>query len=146
MADWDLRFVNLASHIATWSKDLSTHVGCVVAGPDHEIISTGYNGIPRGVKDRPSRMERPAKYLWTSHAEENAIAHAARIGVSVRGATAYVTHHPCCRCARALIQAGISRIVYPVSASGTVGIASEEFQIAADMFGEAGISIVLLDD
>jgi dCMP deaminase len=138
---WDLRFIALAAHIAAWSKDPSTKVGCVVVGPDREIVTTGYNGFPRGVNDDPKRMERPAKYLWTSHAEENAVAHAARIGVSLKGCTAYVTHCPCSRCARGLIQAGIRRVVFPNEARGTVGMDAAEFQVATVMFEEAGVAL-----
>lgn len=136
---WDRRFIALAEHISAWSKDPSTKVGCVVVGPDREIVTTGYNGFPRGVTDDPQRMERPAKYLWTSHAEENAVAHAARIGVSLKGCTAYVTHCPCSRCARGLIQAGVKRVVFPNEARGTVGMDSTEFEVAAIMFSEAGV-------
>ncbi len=136
---WDRRFIALAEHISAWSKDPSTKVGCVVVGPDREIVTTGYNGFPRGVIDDPKRMERPAKYLWTSHAEENAVAHAARIGVSLKGCTAYVTHCPCSRCARGLIQAGVKRVVFPNEARGTVGMDVTEFEVAAIMFGEAGV-------
>jgi dCMP deaminase len=48
---WDLRFLELAKHIAAWSKDPSTQVGCVVVGADREIRSTGFNGLPRGIED-----------------------------------------------------------------------------------------------
>lgn len=138
---WDRRFIALAAHIAAWSKDPSTKVGCVVVGPDREIVTTGYNGFPRGVDDDPKRMERPAKYLWTSHAEENAVAHAARIGVSLKGCTAYVTHSPCSRCARGLIQAGVRRVVFPDEARGTVGMDMTEFEVATVMFNEAGVVV-----
>jgi dCMP deaminase len=120
-----------------WSKDPSTKVGCLLVR-ETIILSTGYNGIPRGVKDLPERMERPAKYLWTSHAEENAVAQAARNGVRVEGATAYVTHHPCSRCARSLIQAGVVCVrVGP----GTTSMPPEEFETAATMFAEAGVEV-----
>lgn len=138
---WDQRFIELAKHIAGWSKDPSTKVGCVVVGPDREIVTTGYNGFPRGVDDDPKRMERPAKYLWTSHAEENAVAHAARIGVSLKGCTAFVTHCPCSRCARGLIQAGVKRVVYPKAGLGTGGMDMTEFEVAAVMFREAGVAL-----
>jgi dCMP deaminase len=110
---WDGRFMELAKDISGWSKDDSTKVGAVVVGPDHEIITTGYNGPPRGVSDDvPERKERPAKYLYTAHAEANAVYNAARIGVSVRGCTMYIAGLPPCNtCAHAIIQAGISRIV-----------------------------------
>ena len=82
--EWDIRFMNLAKMIATWSKDTSTKVGCVIIGPDKEIRSTGYNGFPRGVDDTiAKRKERPAKYKFTEHAERNAIYNASLFGASV---------------------------------------------------------------
>lgn len=111
---WDRRFIQLAKHIAQWSKDPSTQVGCVVVGPDREIRSTGFNGFPRGIEDTSERLaDRNLKYPLICHAEENAIMHAARIGVSLRGCVAYTTWPPCTRCARSLVQAGIREIVYP---------------------------------
>lgn len=139
---WDHRFLTLAAHIAGWSKDPSTQVGCVLVGPDKEILTTGFNGLPRGIVDDPIRMERPAKYLWTSHAEENAVAHAARIGVSLKGCTAYVTHCPCSRCARSLIQAGIKRVVY---APGVTSMPAEEFEVTSAMFEEAGVHVFTME-
>ncbi|MCG8557996.1 MAG: dCMP deaminase family protein [Proteobacteria bacterium] len=111
---WDRRFVELAAHISGWSKDPSTKVGCVVVGPDREIRSTGFNGFPRGVEDTLTRLEnRDLKYPLICHAEENAIMHAARIGVSLKGCVAYVTWPPCTRCARSLVQAGLREVVHP---------------------------------
>lgn len=111
---WDRRFVNLAQHIADWSKDPSTKVGTIVVGPDREIRSTGYNGFPRGVADDGRLTNREDKYPIIVHAEENAVAQAARIGVSLRGCTAYLWPlPPCSKCARLLIQAGIAVVVYP---------------------------------
>lgn len=110
---WDIRFLELAKHISGWSKDPSTKVGCVVVGEDREIRSTGFNGFPRGISDDNDRLtDREKKYPLICHAEENAIMHAARIGVSLKGSTAYVTWPPCSRCARSLIQAGIKEVVY----------------------------------
>ena len=111
---WDIRFLELAKHISGWSKDPSTKVGCVVVGEDREIRSTGFNGFPRGISDDNERLtDRNQKYPLICHAEENAIMHAARIGVSLKGSTAFVTWPPCSRCARSLIQAGIREVVYP---------------------------------
>ena len=108
------RFLELAKQISTWSKDPSTQVGCVVVGPDREIRSTGFNGLPRGIDDTDERLNnREIKYPMICHAEENAIMHAARTGISLKNCIAYVTWPPCTRCARSLIQAGVSEIVYP---------------------------------
>ena len=73
-SNWDLRFIGLAQHISTWSKDPSTKVGCVVVGEDREIRSTGFNGFPRGINDDEERLtDREKKYPLICHAEENAI-------------------------------------------------------------------------
>ncbi len=111
---WDRRFIDLALHISNWSKDPSTKVGCVVVGADREIRSTGFNGFPRGIEDSLERLEdREMKYPLICHAEENAIMHAARIGISLKDCVAYVTWPPCTRCARSLIQAGVVEVVFP---------------------------------
>lgn len=133
---WKEWFLSLAAKIAERSKDPRTQVGCVIVGPNREILSTGYNGLPRGVIDNPIRMLPPDKYLWTSHAEENAVAQAARNGVRLEGATAYVTHACCSRCARSLIQAGIAAVV---QGDGKTSMPEEEFNVARQMFTEAGI-------
>ncbi len=114
MSDWDQRFMKLARHIATWSKDRGRKVGSVIVGPDNEIRSTGYNGIPRGVRDdveeRHSK-ETKEKYVWCAHAERNAIYNAARIGVSLKGCRVYSTLYPCSDCVIALIQSGLTELV-----------------------------------
>ena len=134
---WDEYLMGFAHHAAAKSKD-QTRVGCAIVGPGREIRMTGFNGPPRGVADDPARRERPAKYLWTSHAEENAIAFAARQGIETIGCTAYVTHHPCARCARTLIQAGIACVVV---GDGTTSMPREEFEVGATMFIEAGVEV-----
>ena len=138
---WDLRFIELAHHISSWSKDPSTKVGCVVVGSDREIRSTGFNGFPRGLEDSIERLaNREEKYPLICHAEENAIMHAARIGVSLRDCTAYVTWPPCTRCARSLIQAGIVEVVY----AGGTDIPErwvEDFTRSTGMMKEAGLKL-----
>lgn len=112
MQDWDVRFMDLAKEIGEWSKDRNRGVGCLIVGPKNEIRATGFNGFPRGVDDSvESRHERPEKYLWTEHAERNAIYNAARIGTPIEGCRMYVPWYPCMDCARAIIQAGISELV-----------------------------------
>ena len=141
MTNWDQRFLNVAKHISEWSKDPSTKVGCVVVGPDHEIRSTGFNGLPRGIEDNDERLNnREIKYPLICHAEENAIMHAARIGISLKDCTAYVTWPPCTRCARSLIQAGVSTIIYPKD----IEIPErwmEDFNLSLNMLKEAKINI-----
>jgi dCMP deaminase len=141
MANWDARFLELARHISGWSKDPSTKVGCVVVGPDREIRSTGFNGFPRGIEDNTDRLDnRELKYPLVCHAEENAIMHAARIGVALKGCIAYVTWPPCTRCARSLIQAGIREIIYPAD----LAIPDrwvDDFRISTEMLKEAGLAV-----
>ena len=139
MSKWDERFLELAKQIASWSKDPSTQVGCVVVGPDREIRSTGFNGLPRGIEDSEDRLNnREIKYPMICHAEENAIMHAARIGISLKDCTAYVTCPPCTRCARSLIQAGVSEIIYPKG----IDIPDrwiQDFDLSLKMFKEAAV-------
>ena len=110
--NWTDYFYNIAQQVKEKSKDERTKVGAVIVGKDKEIVSTGYNSFPRGIVDnRPERQERPEKYFWFEHAERNAIYNAARIGVSTKGCTMYLTCGiPCADCARGIINAGISRI------------------------------------
>ena len=138
---WDLRFIELARHISGWSKDPSTKVGCVVVGEDREISSTGFNGFPRGINDDAERLaDREKKYPLICHAEENAIMHAARIGVSLKDSTAYVTWPPCSRCARSLIQAGIREVVYS-SSEEIPERWIEDFEISTGMLAEANVLV-----
>ncbi|OQX69188.1 MAG: hypothetical protein B6A08_06495 [Sorangiineae bacterium NIC37A_2] len=138
---WDRRFLALASHIAAWSKDPSTQVGCVVVGADREIRSTGFNGLPRGIEDTTERLtDRALKYPLICHAEENAILHAARIGVSLSGCTMFVTWPPCTRCARSLIQAGIVEVVYPAELEVPERW-RDDFELSLKMLEEANIRI-----
>tara|TARA_B100002052_G_C15718391_1_gene522918 strand:- start:250 stop:690 length:441 start_codon:yes stop_codon:yes gene_type:complete len=136
---WDRRFIDLALHISNWSKDPSTKVGCVVVGADREIRSTGFNGFPRGIEDSLERLEdREMKYPLICHAEENAIMHAARIGISLKDCVAYVTWPPCTRCARSLIQAGVVEVVFPKD----IEIPErwvEDFDRSLSMMKEAGV-------
>lgn len=109
--DWDSYFMAQLDGIAARSGDPNTKTSCVVVGPDHEIRSTGYNGMPRGIQDTPERLERPEKYFWMEHAERNSVYNAARVGIPLKGCTMYLSWFPCMDCARAIIQAGIVRLV-----------------------------------
>ena len=138
---WDQRFLDLAKHLSGWSKDPSTKVGCVVVGEDREIRSTGFNGFPRGISDDNERLtNREKKYPLICHA----IMHAARIGVSLKGSSAFVTWPPCSRCARSLIQAGIKEVVYPTP----VNIPErwlDDFETSNGMLLEAGLVVRTVD-
>jgi dCMP deaminase len=110
--NWDKRMMQVAKLAASWSKDRSVGVGCVIASPDHAMLSSGFNGFPRGVNDNvEERHQRPAKYKFTEHAERNAIYNAARHGIKLEGATIYLPWYPCADCARAIVQSGIKTMV-----------------------------------
>ena len=136
LGHWAERFLQLATLVAGWSKD-STQVGAVAVDGSRRIVETGYNGPPQGVKDLPERRERPVKYLYTSHAEENIVATAAR--ARLLGSTVYVTHLCCCVCARMLIQAGVQCVV---CGNGTTSMPKEQFDAAVQMFHEAGVTLI----
>ena len=104
--NWTDYFINIAEQVKEKSKDINTKIGTVIVGKDKEILSTGYNSFPRGLNDELSeRQERPEKYFWFEHSERNAIYNAARIGVSLKESTAYLTSGlPCMDCARGLVQ------------------------------------------
>ena len=140
------KYMQLARYQADlFSKDPSTKVAAIILDPrTHAILSTGYNGIPRKMNDTlPERWERPAKYLWTVHAECNAVCNAARSGMSVDGAVAVVTLFPCSDCAKMLIQAGIKTIVAPTP-DYDLPRWGESFKLSNKMFKEVGIEMVLL--
>ena len=89
---WKDYFVSIAEQVKEKSKDIKTKIGAVIVGKDNEILSTGYNSFPRGLNDNVvQRQERPEKYFWFEHAERNAIYNAARIGVSLKQSTVYIT-------------------------------------------------------
>lgn len=144
--DWDKYFITMAYLVSMKSKDPSTRVGAVIVGPDHAIRSTGFNGFPRGVRDLPERYEnRDYKYYACNHAEENAVLHCARIGVSAVGCTLYTQWLPCAYCAKAIIQSGISNIVYHKEFPGNNNDNNIRWQnsmnISKEMMAEAGIAI-----
>ena len=108
---WDKRFFDLASLVSSWSEDTSRKVGAVIVADTNEILSTGYNGLPRGVSsDVESRHSKNdgEKYFWFENAERNAIYNSARNGMRLKGSTLYATLFPCADCARAIVQSGIS--------------------------------------
>lgn len=107
--DWDLRFLLLSRMIASWSKDPSSKIGAVIVRPNKTIVSLGFNGFPRGVKDYPERYEdRFFKLNVIIHAEMNAILSASE---NLFGTTIYITHPPCSKCSSMMIQKGIRRVI-----------------------------------
>lgn len=109
-----VKYLDVAEAISRLSKDSSTQVGALVVGKGGEFLASGWNGAPRGCKaDEPGdmRSERPEKYFWFSHAEANAITNAARVGTPLAGSCIVVTHFPCMDCARAIVQAGVVKVI-----------------------------------
>tara|TARA_B110000908_G_scaffold68663_1_gene82946 strand:+ start:1769 stop:2239 length:471 start_codon:yes stop_codon:yes gene_type:complete len=111
--EWSDKYIKLAKHISTWSKDPSTKIGAIVVGEDGQILSQGFNGFPRGIKDSDERLnDRKRKYELIVHGEMNAIYNASLNGVSLKDATLYVYGLPTCNeCAKGIIQVGIKKVV-----------------------------------
>ena len=141
-----LKFFPVAQAMAALSKDRSTKVGAIALGEDCEILSAGFNGFPRGVDDDvESRHERPTKYLYTAHAEENLVAQAARNGVRLRGSTVLVTSlFPCTTCSRMMIQAGVKRVIAPHPSVDPRW--EEQGAVAFGMLQEAGVEVHYFSD
>lgn len=141
---WDTHFLNLALANATMSKDPRTRVGAVIVGPDREIRSAGFNGLPRGIADDARLADRSMKLKLTVHAELNAVLNAARVGIPLKGCTLYVASDPaglgmCSRCAVEIIQAGIVEVV-----SWTIGghpLWAEDVEFARGVLGEGGVVV-----
>ena len=140
MDKWDVRYLGIAKEVATWSKDPSSKIGAVAVGAKGEILSTGYNGFPRHMRDEDQRYEnREYKYAHIVHAEENCIYNACRNGVSLLGASMYVHGLPCCsNCAKGIIQVGINRVIMNGDPFNERWRKSVELTIA--MFNEAKVS------
>ena len=139
---WDCRFMNRAIDLIAWSKDHNTGVGAVIVDGRY-IVSEGYNGFPVGVDDGvKERFERPMKYLYTTHAEINAIITAGRHGKNVENCTLYCTKFPCATCAGAIIQAGITRIVTVPLEEGRW---NNSHEAALTMFKEVNVRIKYWD-
>jgi dCMP deaminase len=107
----DEYFLCIARAASIKSKDPRCPVGAVIASPDNVVLSTGFNGLARGVYDDEHTLaDADEKLKVICHAEQNAILNAARIGVALEGASIFVTKFPCLTCCNAIIQAGITRI------------------------------------
>lgn len=115
-----------ASLWAQRSKDPSTQVGAVLIGTDNRVLSIGYNGAPNGFPDEDIPWDKKeldpddpegTKYLRVIHAELNAILNFKGLTSDLQGSTLYTTHFPCNECAKALIQAGVKKVVYKTDAT-----------------------------
>ena len=145
---WDKRFIELARTVGNWSSCYQSNrkIGAVIVR-DRRILTTGYNGAPAGVPSCVERGECLRRNLgiasgtrqelcYALHAEQNALIQAARMGVSVYGATMYVTYSPCIICARLIINAGIVRVIYRYDYP-------DEF--SKEMLKEAGVELIKFD-
>ena len=144
MDKWDKRFMELAETVAGWSSCFqeNRHIGAVIVR-DKRILTTGYNGAPAVVKSCVERGEclRRKKNIasgtmqevcYAVHAEQNAIIQAAKLGVSLEGATLYCTHQPCVICARMIINSGVKKVYYKHGYPDA---------FALELFAEAGVEI-----
>lgn len=152
MDKWDHRFMKMAYLISEWSSCYKEgrSIGAVLV-KDKRIMTTGYNGAPAGMRTCKERQEclrdklnvpsgTRAELCYAIHAEQNAILQAAKLGISIDGATLYCTHQPCSVCAKMIVNAGIRRVVYknpyPDAFSmeffSEAGVVLEEFAQALD--------------
>ncbi|MBQ3417493.1 MAG: dCMP deaminase family protein [Ruminococcus sp.] len=135
---WKEYFMGVALLAAKRSKDPNTQVGACIVDKNNIILSTGYNGFPYGCSDETYPWEREGedtKYPYVVHAELNAILNAN--GKSLKGAKIYVDLFPCNECAKAIIQSGISEVIYMYDkyADSEATIASKK------MFTSAGVKL-----
>ena len=124
MNKWDKRFMEVADLVSSWSScyRAGRQIGAVIV-KDKRIMTTGYNGAPAGIKTCVEKgycmrdekgIESGTRHelCYAIHAEQNAIIQAAKLGVSIEGATLYCTHQPCVICAKMIVNSGIKRVVY----------------------------------
>jgi len=138
---WGKRWMELATLISTWSKDRSRKTAAVIVDHRNVVLSVGWNGFPRGVNDNINkRHKRPDKYKWTEHAERNAIYNAAAKGIPLQDSTMYLAWYPCCDCARAIIQSGISKLIC-VEPDWSDPHYAEDFDITRKMLNETNIQV-----
>jgi dCMP deaminase len=141
---WDLRFLGMARQVAGWSKDPSTQAGAVIVGPKRRVVSVGYNGFARKVRDAKRRYaDRKVKYRMVVHAEVNAAIFAER---GLDGCTLYTwPFMPCAACAGQMIQHGIARVVAPRMPADKADRWAEDMALAAEQFREAGVRQTFLE-
>jgi dCMP deaminase len=142
---WDRRFLGMAKEVASWSKDPSTQTGAVITTFDGSIVSVGFNGFARRVKDLPERYEnRDLKYKMIVHCERNAIIFGDRL--RIQGGTLYTWPFMSCSvCAGMVIQAGITRCVAPAIPDHLKERWAEDMAIAEMQFKEAGVQLTIIE-
>jgi dCMP deaminase len=142
---WDEYFISMCYLVAMKSKDPSTKVGAVIVDAGNEVVSTGFNSLPRGANDNvPERFCRPLKQSFMSHAEANAIALAARKGHPTKDCSIYVTWFPCIECSRLIIQSGIKEVIIHADFPGikeNEGSWAEGMVIGQELMQECGVNV-----
>lgn len=134
---WDEMWMNIAETVAQRSKDDSRQVGAVLVSPDNRHSAVGYNGLPAKLEDTAQRWGKPQKYDLVLHAEENAMDNCT---VRPEGWTLYVTLYPCNKCARNIIQKGISKVVYKEDPRGDE--VWHKPDLVEEWFKEAGVQFI----
>ncbi len=124
--DWDQCHLSMAWAASKRSPDAQTKVGAYLTNENHEPVSAGFNGFPRGVDDKLLPNKRPAKYQWMIHSEINALLNAARQGKSTESTILYCTHRPCIDCTIFMWQSGCKHVVYDNSTSMAMGSGFED--------------------
>ncbi|MBK1666502.1 hypothetical protein CKO28_00410 [Rhodovibrio sodomensis] len=139
MSNWDHRGMSEAVQKTAYSKDPRRKVGAYISGARNKPIAWGYNGLPRGIDDSPSRLQvRSAKLKLMAHAERNALDNAEQ---PVVGATLYCTQIPCAECAKSIVQRGISRVVCPEPDQQVSEYWRQDAAISMIQFAEAGVTL-----
>lgn len=144
---WYQRYMLMAQEVAKWSKDPNTQVGAVVVGAKGQILSQGYNGFPRGIRDTDKRLkDRDTKLKLIVHAEMNAIYNASYSGVSLDGSTIFIYGLPACsECAKGIIQVGIAKVVVSRECIEARPHWNDSWKISEDLFKEAGVLTFIID-
>lgn len=145
---WDIRFMQMAYLVSGWTSCFmeGRAIGAIIV-KDKRVMTTGYNGAPQGMKTCKERGEcmrrklsipsgQRAELCYAIHAEQNAIVQAAKLGISIEGATLYCTHQPCSICAKIIVNAGIKRVIYQQGYP-------DPFTL--EIFSEAGIQLEQFD-
>lgn len=134
---WDQRFIEMASLVASWSKDPGAKVGAVIVDDKKRIVSVGFNGFPSGVNDDEEVLaNREIKLMRTIHAEENAILFAQR---DLTGCSLYVNYPPCANCAAKIIQVGITDVYFLKPDSNFSANWAMQINEGRNLFLEAGV-------
>lgn len=146
LTKWDKRFFQEALIKSSFSKDPSTQVGAIAVDDDHVIISSGWNGFPRGISDDQRLNNRDTKYPLIVHAEMNLIYNAARVGMSLKGSRIYVYGMVVCGCCSlGIIQSGIRdvMIMLPEESERNLFRWSKSWEESKRNFDEVGIQYSL---